>query len=298
MKKTILIGPSGFLGYSFLKLHPKIIAVGRSKPKLLNNDFIHIEDDNDFENLLGIDFDNVIFLIGSSHHEILNNSSVMALEKNVLPLAKFLFFLKKNKINVNKIITFTSMLQYDHENISLPCKESNPRNPYVNNYIFSKYVAEMISQQYKNYFSIIDIRISNVYGPFYMPRPDLIPSLIEKIIKNKELSVWSKRPKRDFIYVNDAIEAVIKLLETDFSGPLNLGTGRSISVQRICSIVESLSSKTIEDKDIPVGGHYDYFHDISLLKSLTNWKPRTSIEDGIEKTFKDMIFFNKELNLY
>lgn len=298
MKKTILIGPSGFLGYSFLKLHPEIIAVGRSKPKLLDNDFIHIEDDNDFEKLVGVDFDNVIFLIGSSHHEILNNSSVMALEKNVLPLAKFLFFLKNNKISINKIITFTSMLQYDHDNILLPCKESNPRNPYANNYIFSKYVAEMISQQYKNYFSIIDIRISNVYGPFYMSRPDLIPSLIEKIIKNKELSVWSKRPKRDFVYVDDAIEAVMKLLDTDFSGPINLGTGRSTSVERICSIFESLSSKTIKDEDIPVGGHYDYFHDISLLKSLTNWRPRTSIEDGIEKTFKDMMSFNNELNLY
>jgi len=291
MKKTILIGPSGFLGYSFLKLNPEIVAVGRTKPKYLDNEFIHINDDNDFDSLKDLHFENVIFLIGSSEHKILNSSSVLALEKNVLPLAKFLFFLKKYNIKVNKIITFTTMLQYDLDGVELPCNESCPRNPNANNYVFSKYVAEMISEQYRPYFSIIDIRISNVYGPFYSPRPDLIPSLIEKILTNEELSVWSKKPKRDFIFVEDAISAIIKLLDTNFSGPINLGSGKSYSVERVCSILEKLTGKRISDQNISVSGHYEYYHDLSLLNSLIEWKPSTSLDVGIKKTYNEMLNF-------
>jgi nucleoside-diphosphate-sugar epimerase len=298
MKKTILIGPSGFLGYSFLKEYPDIIAVGRNKPKLLNNEFIHIKDDNDFESLKDIDFNNVIFLIGSSHHELLNNTSVLALEKNALPLAKFLFFLKSNNIKVDKIITFTTMLQYHNQKLVLPCKESNPRNPYSNNYVFSKYVAEMLSEQYRDLFSIIDLRISNVYGPFYYSRPDLIPSLIEKAIKGKKLSVWTKKSRRDFIYVKDAVDAVIKLLECDYSGPLNLGTGVSHSVKEICDVIEELTKNIILDEDIEVSGHMEYYHDISLLQSLINWRPYTPMYDGIKKTYIEMKYFHENLNLY
>lgn len=298
MKKTILIGPSGFLGYSFLKEYPDIIAVGRNKPKLLNNEFIHIKDDNDFESLKDINFNNVIFLIGSSHHELLNNTSVLALEKNALPLAKFLFFLKSNNIKVDKIITFTTMLQYDNQKLVLPCKESNPRNPYSNNYVFSKYVAEMLSEQYRDLFSIIDLRISNVYGPFYCSRPDLIPSLIEKAIKGKKLSVWTKKSRRDFIYVKDAVDAVIKLLECEYSGPLNLGTGMSHSVKEICDVIEELTQNIILDEDIEVSGHMEYYHDISLLQSLINWRPYTPLNEGIKKTYIDMKYFHENLNLY
>ena len=293
MKKTILIGPSGFLGYSFLKLNPKMVAVGRSKPKFLDNEFIHINDDNDFDKLKDIYFENVIFLIGSSEHKILNNSSVLALEKNVLPLAKFLFFLKKYNIKVNKVITFTTMLQYDLNEVKLPCSESYPRNPNINNYVFSKYVAEMISEQYRSEFSIIDVRISNVYGPFYSSRPDLIPSLIEKILSNKELSVWSKKPKRDFIYVEDAINAIIKLLDVNFSGAINVGSGRPHSVYDVCSILEKYTGKEILDQNIPVSGHYEYYHDLSLLNSLIKWEPSTTLDIGIKKTYNEMLKFSK-----
>lgn len=290
--KTILIGPTGFLGPAFLKMDPSIIAVGRSLlPDYLSNELVEIGSDLNFTPLDKVDFDNVIFLIGSSEHKMLNSHPTMAIEKNVLALASFLEYLKKSNRKINKIINFTTMLQYDSLKMSIPCGEDQPRNPYVNNYVMSKYVSELITGQYRDLFSIIDIRISNVYGPTSLYRPDIVPSLIWSLLENGEASVWNKSPKRDFIFVEDAVDAVLKLLGTSYSGPVNLGSGVSSSVEELCSCLETISGISISNEDIPVAGHMEFCQDISLIKSLIDWAPKFDLQTGLEKTFSEMKFF-------
>ena len=291
-KDTILIGPTGFLGPAFLESNPSIIGVGRSAlPPHLKNDFIRIEEDLDFSCLDNVEFKNVIFLIGSSDHGVLNNHPTLAIEKNVFCLSVFLDYLKKSDRKINKIINFTTMLQYDSQTLVLPCDENNPRNPYVNNYVMSKFISEMLTQQYREYFPIIDIRISNVFGPTRLERPDLVPTLIWKALSGNattHLTVWNKKPRRDFIFVEDSITAVLALLKTDYSGPVNLGSGISHSVGDVCSVIGKLSNKSFYDKALPVTGHMEYVHDISLLQSLINWQPSVSLEEGLVKTFREM----------
>tara|TARA_R110001592_G_scaffold269370_2_gene535726 strand:- start:334 stop:1272 length:939 start_codon:yes stop_codon:yes gene_type:complete len=293
--KTILIGPTGFMGPSFLEKDPSITAVGRSKlPSHLNNNFFYIKDDTDFSRLDSLEFDNVIFLIGSSDHHVLNNHPTLAIEKNVLALSRFLYYLKKSKRKVNKIVNFTTMLQYDTSKMKLPCNEDQPRNPTTNNYILSKYVSELITEQYRDSFNIIDIRISNVYGPTRLIRPDIVPSTIWSLIHNKSASVWTKKPKRDFIYVEDAIEAVLKLIETNFSGTVNLGTGIGCTVGELCEHLEDITNIHIPDQNIEVPGHMEFFQDISLLKSLIDWNPSYSLKEGILKTHSLMSEYYKD----
>tara|TARA_B110000503_G_scaffold141307_1_gene234378 strand:- start:3548 stop:4486 length:939 start_codon:yes stop_codon:yes gene_type:complete len=293
--KTILIGPTGFLGPSFLKKNPSMIAVGRScLPDHLSNEFFPIEGDLDFKELDNLEFDNVIFLIGSSDHHVLNASPSMAIEKNVLALSRFLWYLRDSNRKVNKIINFTTMLQYDTKKMILPCNESQPRNSSVNNYVLSKFVSELITEQHRDKFSIIDVRISNVYGPTKLMRPDIVPSVIWSLIAGKDTSVWTKEPKRDFIFVDDAIDAVIKLLDTEYSGPVNLGSGVSSSVNDICSKLESLSGMSIADQGKLVSGHMEFVQDISLIKSLTGWSPKKSLDEGLEITFHEMSDYFKE----
>ena len=297
--KTILIGPSGFLGPAFLKIDPSIIAVGRSVlPDYLSNEFIKIGSDLDFSPLDTINFDNVIFLIGSSDHKILNSHPTMAIEKNVLALSSFLTYLKESNRNVNKVINFTTMLQYDSSRMTIPCDENQPRNPFVNNYVMSKYVSELITQQYRDIFSIIDVRISNVYGPTPLYRPDIVPSLIWSLLESKEASVWNKSPKRDFIFVEDAVDAVLKLLKIDYSGPINLGSGVSSSVEELCNCLEKLSGIPIDNQDIPVSGHMEFCQDISLIKSIIDWKPQFNLQEGLKKTFTEMQLFSLNQNTY
>ncbi len=295
--RTILIGPTGFLGPAFLKFDSSIIAVGRNRPPAgLSNDFVKIGGDLDFSPLNSVDFDNVIFLIGSSDHKTLNAHPTMALEKNVLALSKFLTFLKDSKRQVKKIINFTTMLQYDSLKMILPCDESQPRDPSVNNYVMSKYVSELITQQYRDTFSIIDVRISNVYGPTPLYRPDIVPSLIWSILEDGSASVWNKAPKRDFIFIEDAVNAVLQLIKSNYSGPINLGSGTSSSVFELCAYLERLSGITIDDKSIPVAGHMEFCQDISLIRSIIDWAPQFSLSQGLEKTFSEMQFLHKNRN--
>ena len=295
INKTILIGPTGFLGPSFLEKDPSIIAVGRSKiPKHLTNEFFYIESDETFSMLDNLDFQNVIFLIGSSDHHELNSNPTLAIEKNVLALSRFLWYLKKSKRQINKIINFTTMLQYDTSKMTLPCDESQPRNPLANNYIMSKYMSELITQQHRDEFNIIDVRISNVYGPTRLLRPDIVPSTMWSLIHNKSATVWTKKPKRDFIYIEDAMDAVFKLLNSDFSGTVNLGTGIGSTVHELCDCLEELSGIKISDQNIKVSGHMEFYQDISLLKSIIDWKPRFSLKEGLTITYEKMQEYYKE----
>ena len=143
------------MGHSFLEKDPSIIGVGRSPlPKHLTNEFFYIESDETFSMLDDLDFQNVIFMIGCSEHHILNIHPTLAMEKNVLALSRFLWYLKDSKREINKIITFTTTLQYYTSKMKLPCDELQPRNPTVNNYVLSKYVSELITEQHSLYFPL------------------------------------------------------------------------------------------------------------------------------------------------
>ena len=136
--------------------------------------------------------------------------------------------------------------------------------------------------------------MSNVYGPTRLMRPDIVPSTIWSLIHHKKASLWTKKPKRDFIYVDDAIDAVLKLIKTDFSGTVNMGTGIGRTIGELSDHLEKLSSIKIEDQNIPVPGHMEYYNDMSLVKSLIDWEPRYSLEEGLSKTWSLMNEYYKE----
>lgn len=288
-EKTLLIGPTGFMGPYFLEKHPEIVACGRSSlPEFLQNPYVFIDSEN-YENLDSVEYENVIFMIGNSDHELLNKPSSLAIKKNLLPLFNFLSFLKRTDSRVNKILTFTTMLQYKIINDDELVDENTPRDFKKNNYIFSKYLAEMTSEYFRSSFDIIDLRMSNVYGETRLRRPDLIPSLCWSILEQKDVSVWSKKPVRDFIYVGDIVKICSSLINSNFSGAINIGTGNSQSVGYICNILENLTGCKILDKNIPVSGHMNFNQDIYKLRNLLGTDFEfTSIEDGVSLTFKRM----------
>lgn len=281
---TILVGPTGFLGENFLRLRPDLISVGRRKPRNLGINHLNISSKFNFEILDDLTFDCAIFLIGSSDHEVLRNHPTEAFEMNVIPLAKFFNYLASRENKPKKIITFTTMLQYDTEKMNIPCNELQPIKPDTSNYVLSKVTAENLSKLYRKYFEIIDIRLSNVYGPTHLRRPDLVPTLMHSILDNKQTSVWTKEPVRDFVFVNDVVDIVMKLLAVSFSGPVNVGSGIPTKVKEICDVLEKECGVTITSENNRVSGHMKYVHDLTLLNSLINYSP-TSIQDGLKETY-------------
>ena len=287
MNKTILFGGSGFLGPVILKKNPDIISIGRTKPPLeIKNEHIHLKSLDNLQSLDSIEFDKVIFLIGSSNHHEINKSITMGLDYNLYPTKKILNYLSKRKIK--KFISFSSILLYDVNKIKLPVDEKQDINPFVNDYVFSKYLSEEVVKFFYNKVPSIIIRLSNVYGYTRLIRPDFVPALIRKSLLDKEIKIWSDKPKRDFIYSEDASDAIIKLLDTDYTGILNLGTGTMNSCSEIVSIIEKLSGKKVISEDKKVWGPMEFNSDITLLRKLTNWKPKHSLEEGLEKTYNIM----------
>lgn len=287
MTKTILFGGSGFFGPVILKKNPEIISIGRTKPtKDIINNHININSLDELNVLDDIEFDKVVFLIGSSNHHEINKKITMGLDFNVYPIKKILTYLSKRKIK--KFICFTTVLLYDANKMTLPVSENQKINPYINDYVFSKYLSEEIVRYFSSKIPSIIVRLSNIYGYTRLIRPDLVPTIMQKIFLKNEIKIWSSKPKRDFIFVEDAADAVIKLLNTDYNGVINLGSGEMNSIEKITNYVEKLSGKKIISENKNVSGPMELVVDISLIKKLTRWKPTYSLEEGLEKTFNIM----------
>ncbi len=283
---TILLGGSGFLGPQILSQYPYIISVGRSKP-ITAVKHIDCPTVNDFDKALAdIEFDKVIMMIGSSNHHVLNSNKLLAIEKNVLPLKKVFDTLRK--YNIKKLISFTSILLYDREQMTLPVAESQQINPYQNEYIFSKYLAEEVASFYSDIPNIV-ARLTNIYGETTaLGRPDVVNQLVEGLVFNKRASVQNTLPCRDFIYNNDAADAIVQLLDSSFTGKINLATGTMHSIGDIVDILESVSGLKIDRLQGEARGHMQFQADISLLKKVINWTPKHTLEQGLSKTYKAM----------
>ena len=287
MSKTILFGGSGFFGPVILKKDKNILSVGRKKPSLeLENQHVNLESLDDLSVLDEIDFDKVIFLIGSSNHHEINLKTTMGVDLNLYPLVKILAYLKNRKIK--KFICFTTILLYDQKKMILPVNEDQLIDPYINDYVFSKFLSEQIVHFYKDLIPSIIVRLSNIYGYTKLRRPDLVPTIMQDIFSKDNVTIWSDVPKRDFIFTEDAADAVLKLLNVDYTGTLNLGTGKMNSIKEITSIIENLSGKKIISENKDVSGPLEFSTDISKIKEITGWSPQYTLEEGLKKTYDIM----------
>ena len=204
MKKTLLFGGSGFFGPVILSKNSEIISVGRTLPPIeCKNKHIQLNNLDEMSILDNIDFDKVIFLIGNSNHHKINLSDNMGIETNVYPINKALSYFSERKIK--KFMCFTTILLYDQKKLKLPVDELQEIDPYINKYVFSKYLTEQITKYFKNSIPSIIVRLSNIYGYTRLRRPDLIPTIMQDIFMKEKVSIWNDEPKRDFIFTEDDI---------------------------------------------------------------------------------------------
>ncbi len=287
---TILFGGSGFLGSHILESRPEIISVGRTAPATKNR---HIQVDSlaNLGVLRDVEFDKVIYSIGNSDNYTLDRESLTpdeptAFDYHLVPTMHVLEQLKQYP--VRKFIHFSSILLYDADRITLPVAETAPINPYRTRHVLSKYLSEEACRFYSAWIPIINVRLSNMYGPTPLRRFDLIDVLIRKLIETGIGSVWSTKPERDFIHVDDVVEAVVKLLDSDYTGTINLGTGTMTPVKAVVDLLEELSGIHIEDEDREVGGPMRFRCDMTTVNRIIDWKPLYSTEEGVRQTYTTM----------
>ena len=289
-ERSILFGGSGFLGPYILGRCPQMVSVGRTRPATANR---HIQVDSlaNLDALRDVAFDKVIYIIGNTDHYNLEKEHIprgepTAFDYHVVPLLQTMEQLKGHPIK--KFIIFSTILIYYEKRITLPVSEHGPIDPYKNRYVLSKYLAEEACKFYAQWVPIINVRLSNIYGPTPLKRFDLIHLLIHQLLSEGKGEVRSTKPERDFIYVEDAAEAVLQLLDSDYTGTLNLGTGTMTPVRRVVDLLSEISGCRIVDLERPVSGPMQFRCDQTTLERLIEWRPAYSIEDGVRRTYELM----------
>lgn len=169
----------------------------------------------------------------------------------------------------------------------LPIDESHPISP-SSPYSTSKLISESLIQSYSKDFGVegIILRLFNVYGSHSNPN-FLIPKIIYQAINKKSVELFDPRPKRDFVYVSDVVDALIKsaFLKEIKLEIFNIGYGKSYSINDILSIVQSnLSDPFIVNfsGEIRKNEVMETVADISKSKKTLKWKPKIDLEQGIK----------------
>jgi NAD dependent epimerase/dehydratase len=178
-----------------------------------------------------------------------------------------------------------------------PITEKHPlqgQSPYS----ASKTAADMMAESFAKSFSlpVVILRPFNTYGPRQSERA-VIAAIIRQIEdKNcKEIKLGDLTPKRDFNFVSDTVAAFLAITELANSqkgSAFNAGSGQMVSIEELVELIQvttGTNKPVIQDtKRIrpPNSEVFALMADASLLEKLTKWKPRTSLEKGLEETIE------------
>ena len=174
--------------------------------------------------------------------------------------------------------------------------EINPQYPYA---LTKRLGEELVMHWYKVYkLKAISLRFFNLYGT--KSRTDGTYGAMFGVFLGQKLAglpftvVGDGNQKRDFTYISDAVDAIIKAAKSNLSGKIfNVGSGKTVSVNRV---VKLLGGKKIYIPKRP--GEPDCtFADIKKIKKYLNWSPKISIEKGI-KIIKENINYWKNAPIW
>ncbi|MCX6808608.1 MAG: SDR family oxidoreductase [Candidatus Berkelbacteria bacterium] len=134
------------------------------------------------------------------------------------------------------------------------------------------------------------IRIFNTYGPKMRPFDGrVVTNFIRQALANEDITMYGDgKQSRSFCYVDDQIEAQIKMLHSDFEGPVNIGNPNEFTMLELAEGVIKLtdSKSKIVHKPLPADDPTQRQPDISLAKENLAWEPKVQLEEGLKKTIE------------
>jgi len=178
-----------------------------------------------------------------------------------------------------------------------PLKEEDawPADP-DNFYGVEKLFTEKMMEAYRRDYDL-GVRISrqhNIYGShgtYDGGREKAPAALCRKVALAKDgdsITVWGDgKQTRSFLYIDDAVRALTLLMESSFTKPLNVGSDRLVTIDELAQIIIRISGKKLvlrhdTSKAVGVIGRNA---DLRIIKYVLDWKPKVSLEDGLEKTY-------------
>jgi ADP-L-glycero-D-manno-heptose 6-epimerase len=203
-------------------------------------------------------------------------------------LNSFYDFLELAKSNNSTLIYASSAAVYGNTTSPQIVGDESPENPYG----YSKYMMDKLANNFSKKnpnLSIIGLRFFNVYGKneFYKGKTSsVVIQFGHQILDGKPPTLFKESDKifRDFIFIEDVIQACIKSCDVKISGVFNVGTGISRSFQDIADILQKELGTNLGNNyiDNPYNGYQlNTKADISDTKAKLDFKPNFSLEDGI-----------------
>jgi len=228
---------------------------------------------------------------GDNDAEVVHNS--MLINLNVVREA--------SKKSIKKIFYASSACVYNEHNQLEPenpiCTENSVYPAYPDSeYGWEKLFSERLYATYNRNHGL-DIRVArfhNVFGPegtFYGGKEKAPAAICRKVadsLMDEEIEVWGDGLQtRSFLYIDEAIEGVRRLMESNYIEPINIGSDHIISMNDLTKLVIELADKRAGIKNIPgPQGVRGRTSDNTLIKEKLGWAPTQPLSDGLKKTYK------------
>ena len=212
--------------------------------------------------------------------------------------------------NIKNIFYSSSACMYPAHNQEDPnnpnCAEDSayPANP-DSEYGWEKLFSERLYLAYnRNYGMNCRIaRFHNIFGPEGSwcggreKAPAAICRKVASAQNNGTIEIWGNgKQTRSFLYIDECLEGVVRLMRSSFIGPVNIGSEEMVTINQLANIVIKISGKRLSISNIPgPTGVRGRRSDNKLIKASLGWEPTEKLIDGIEKTYawiKKQVFRN------
>lgn len=192
---------------------------------------------------------------------------------------------------------YNASKQVDTDLTALAEEDAYPAMP-EDGYGWEKLFSERMARHFREDFGIETrvARFHNVYGPwgtFEGGREKAPAAICRKVIDAKlagrsEIEIWGDGLQtRSFMFIDDCLEGVLRLTNSDFAEPINLGSDELVSINQLVDIVEEIAGIKLKrnyNLSAPKGVR-GRNSDNTLIKKTLGWAPSTKLHDGLEKTY-------------
>lgn len=273
-EKILITGASGFVGSSVSEaLNGKnLVLAGTDKQR------VDIRDGS-----VAKLFKNVDTVI---HLAAMGNDNKGGLEEfigvNAIGTANLLDAAKK--CGVEKFIFASTGLVYGKTPAAL-IDENHPILP-TNPYEISKAVAEMNCRIYQDFFDVVILRFSNIYGG--NDHKSVVFKFLDNLKKNKTSTIKSGNQKRDFIHISDIVGAILPATERKISGTFNICYGKSYMISDVYKLAEKTTGKHITPLVVPGEGN-DYVFSNKKARNELGFSPKINLENGMKTMVRGIL---------
>ena len=156
----------------------------------------------------------------------------------------------------------------------------------------AKRFAEAMTMAYHRTHGVATriVRIFNTHGPRMRLRDGrVVPNFIAQALRNEPMTVYGDGSQtRSFCYVSDLVEGIVRLLRSDYSGPVNCGNPTEVTILKFAQVIKELtgSRSEIVFRPLPEDDPKQRQPDITRARKVLNWEPKVTLEDGLARTIE------------